>query len=140
MPTTLIFGASRGLGRAFTHHALSQGHRVVALVRSPEMAMELSALGVEVIEGDALECLLRHGRAFDLVVFNEPHRARLPHVLGGLMHPLVNRVTRHDLHTSLRAGFRRGEISGMMKSAGNGWDFRETSTWRGAVRVLGWRV
>lgn len=51
MPTTLIFGASRGLGRAFTHHALNQGHRVVALVRSPEMAMELSALGVEVIEG-----------------------------------------------------------------------------------------
>ncbi|MEH8252459.1 SDR family oxidoreductase [Aeromonas veronii] len=55
MPTTLIFGASRGLGRAFTHHALSQGHRVVALVRSPEMAMELGALGVEVIEGDALD-------------------------------------------------------------------------------------
>ena len=55
MPTTLIFGASRGLGRAFTHHALAEGHRVVALVRSPEMAMELSALGVEVIEGDALD-------------------------------------------------------------------------------------
>ncbi|MCV5696547.1 SDR family oxidoreductase, partial [Escherichia coli] len=55
MPTTLIFGASRGLGRAFTHHALSQGHRVVALVRNPEMATELSALGVEVIEGDALD-------------------------------------------------------------------------------------
>jgi len=55
MPTTLIFGASRGLGRAFTHHALAEGHRVVALVRNPEMAMELSALGVEVIEGDALD-------------------------------------------------------------------------------------
>ncbi|MFM5657568.1 SDR family oxidoreductase [Aeromonas veronii] len=55
MPTTLIFGASRGLGRAFTHHALSQGHRVVALVRNPEMATELGELGVEVIEGDALE-------------------------------------------------------------------------------------
>ena len=55
MPTTLIFGASRGLGRVFTHHALAEGHRVVALVRSPEMAMELSALGVEVIEGDALD-------------------------------------------------------------------------------------
>ena len=55
MPTTLIFGASRGLGRAFTHHALAEGHRVVALVRSPEMATELEALGVEVIEGDALD-------------------------------------------------------------------------------------
>lgn len=31
MPTTLIFGASRGLGRAFTDHALQLGHRVVAL-------------------------------------------------------------------------------------------------------------
>ncbi|BBQ51861.1 SDR family oxidoreductase [Aeromonas jandaei] len=55
MPTTLIFGASRGLGRAFTHHALNMGHRVVALVRSREMATELEALGVEVIEGDALD-------------------------------------------------------------------------------------
>ncbi|MGL5497106.1 MAG: SDR family oxidoreductase [Aeromonas sobria] len=55
MPTTLIFGASRGLGRAFTHHALNEGHRVVALVRSPEMATELRALGALVIEGDALD-------------------------------------------------------------------------------------
>ncbi len=55
MPTTLIFGASRGLGRAFTNHALSAGHRVVALVRSPEMATELRALGALVIEGDALD-------------------------------------------------------------------------------------
>lgn len=28
MPTTLIFGASRGLGRAFTYHALRQAIRV----------------------------------------------------------------------------------------------------------------
>ena len=55
MPTTLIFGASRGLGRAFTDHALRQGHRVLALVRQPEMAAELRTLGVEVIEGDALD-------------------------------------------------------------------------------------
>ena len=38
MPTTLIFGASRGLGRAFTDHALQLGHRVVALVRHADMA------------------------------------------------------------------------------------------------------
>ena len=55
MPTTLIFGASRGLGRAFTDQALRQGHRVLALVRQPEMAVELRTLGVEVIEGDALD-------------------------------------------------------------------------------------
>ncbi|WP_139710351.1 SDR family oxidoreductase [Aeromonas allosaccharophila] len=55
MPTTLIFGSSRGLGRAFTHHALAEGHRVVALVRSTEMAAELRELGVDIIEGDALD-------------------------------------------------------------------------------------
>ncbi|MGY3878547.1 NAD(P)-dependent oxidoreductase [Aeromonas enteropelogenes] len=55
MPTTLIFGASRGLGRAFTDHALHAGHRVVVLVRSPEMAAELRTLGVDVVEGDALD-------------------------------------------------------------------------------------
>ncbi|MEN9586080.1 MAG: SDR family oxidoreductase [Aeromonas popoffii] len=55
MPTTLIFGASRGLGRAFTEHALRQGHRVVALVRNPALAAELRVLGVEVVEGDALD-------------------------------------------------------------------------------------
>ena len=55
MPTTLVFGASRGLGRAFTDQALRQGHRVLALVRQPEMAAELRAQGVEVIEGNALD-------------------------------------------------------------------------------------
>ncbi|MEG0010056.1 MAG: SDR family oxidoreductase [Aeromonas sp.] len=55
MPTTLIFGASRGLGRAFTDQALRQGHRVVALVRNADMAAELQTLGVEVVQGDALD-------------------------------------------------------------------------------------
>ena len=55
MPTTLVFGASRGLGRAFTDQALRQGHRVLALVRQSEMAVELRTLGVEAIEGDALD-------------------------------------------------------------------------------------
>lgn len=55
MPTILIFGASRGLGRAFTDQALRQGHRVVALVRNAEMAAELNTLGVEVVQGDALD-------------------------------------------------------------------------------------
>lgn len=55
MTTTLIFGASRGLGRAFTEQALRQGHRVVALVRNVDMVAELHALGVEVVQGDALD-------------------------------------------------------------------------------------
>lgn len=55
MPTTLIFGASRGLGRAFTEQALLLGHRVVALVRHVDMATELQTQGVDVVIGDALD-------------------------------------------------------------------------------------
>lgn len=55
MPTTLIFGASRGLGRVFTEQALQLGHRVVALVRHADMAAELQSLGVDVVSGDALD-------------------------------------------------------------------------------------
>lgn len=84
-------------------------------------------------EGGALERLMRICHHFDVLLFNEPERARLPHLLGKLMHPWINRVTRHDLHASLQAGFRRGEIPAL---AGRGWRFQETTTWRGAIRVV----
>lgn len=38
MPTIIIFGASRGLGLAFTKLAMIQGHKVHAMVRSSQAA------------------------------------------------------------------------------------------------------
>ena len=76
---------------------------------------------------------------FDLLVINEPDRARLPHLLGGLLHPCVNRVTRHDMHVSIRAGFSDGEISHFLKLDSSHWTVRENSTWRGARRVIACR-
>jgi uncharacterized protein YbjT (DUF2867 family) len=55
MPTIIIFGASRGLGLAFTKLAMIQGHRVLAMVRSSQAADELRALGADVVSGNALD-------------------------------------------------------------------------------------
>lgn len=75
----------------------------------------------------------------DVLIFNEPDRAQLPHVLGKLMHPFINHVTRHDMHVSITAGFSAGEIGHFLGLATADWQLRETSTWRGARRVIAWR-
>ncbi len=90
-------------------------------------------------EADALRAIGRLCGNFEVLVFSEPDRARLPHVLGRLLHPFIHPVTRHDLHVSIRAGFSHGELPALL-DPGPGWRFAETSTWRGGRRVLGWRT
>lgn len=89
------------------------------------------------------ESLLKIGRicdGFDVLVFTEPDRAALPHLLGASLWPLVNRVTRHDMHVSITAGFAAGDMPRLLGLDRKTWTIRETSTWRGARRVLGWRA
>ena len=90
-------------------------------------------------EETSLLALGRWIRNFDVLVFNEPDRSRLPHVLGGLMHPWINRVTRHDMHVSIDAGFVTGEIRRFLGLDPEFWQMSETSTWRGARRIVAWR-
>ena len=87
-------------------------------------------------EGESLTSLGRWFQNFELLVFNEPDRAALPHLLGGLMHPWINGVTRHDMHVSIRAGFAAGEITRLLGLDPNRWRTSESSTWRGARRVV----
>ena len=87
-------------------------------------------------EGAALTALGEWLQNFEVLVINEPDRARLPHLLGGLVHPWLNRVTRHDMHVSIRAGFAAGEISRLLGLDSSCWRTRESSTWRGARRVV----
>ena len=91
-------------------------------------------------EAEALRILGRLCEGFDVVIFNEPDRSRLPHLLGCLLWPVINRVTRHDMHVSIDAGFANGELPTMLGLDQKTWRIRETSTWRGARRVLGWRA
>lgn len=96
-------------------------------------------LFVHHFEGEGLVSLGGWIRNFEVIILNEPDRQRLPHVLGGLMHPFMNRVTRHDMHVSIDAGFQRGELGNWLGLNGSDWQLRETSTWRGARRVIAWR-
>lgn len=91
-------------------------------------------------EGDDLKRLGRLCKGFDLLIFNEPNRSRTAALLGTLLHPFVNHVTRHDMQASIRAGFRRGEMAGLLGLDPARWRIEETSPWRGARRVLAWGV
>lgn len=91
-------------------------------------------------EGESLLHLGRWIDDADLLIFSEPDRANLPHGLGWLMHPWINHVTRHDMHVSISAGFAAGEIQRLLGLNPARWRFSETSTWRGARRVIGRRI
>ncbi|KLV04198.1 flavin reductase [Photobacterium aquae] len=54
MKHLVLFGASRGLGFAIAKHYRELGGSVTAMVRQPESAEALQALGVDVVAGDAL--------------------------------------------------------------------------------------
>lgn len=91
-------------------------------------------------EGEALIELGRRCAGYEVLVFSEPDRARLPLMQAALLWPFVNPVTRHDMRVSILAGFSQGEIQSMMGLDAGTWIFRETSTWRGARRVVAWRA
>jgi hypothetical protein len=91
-------------------------------------------------EGENLRRLGKLCEGFGVLIFNEPDRTRTAAFLGTLLHPFVNHVTRHDMQVSIRAGFRSGEMAGLMGLDTSAWKIRETSTWRGARRVIAWRA
>ncbi|MDC9589632.1 SDR family oxidoreductase [Xenorhabdus sp. XENO-10] len=55
MKPWLIFGAGKGVGRHLVTIALKQNRPVIALIRNAQQAVELSAIGVNVIHGDACD-------------------------------------------------------------------------------------
>jgi hypothetical protein len=91
-------------------------------------------------EGAALQQLGKLCKGFEILLFSEPQRAKIPHLLGALVNPLVNRVTRHDMHVSIDAGFVEDELPALMSLSPSDWQIQEHSTWRGAARMVGWRV
>lgn len=87
------------------------------------------------------ERLARLGELFrerQALVFVEPWRSRLALVEGGLLFPFVNRVTRHDMMVSIRAGFVRGELQRFL-GLGEEWAWREEVSLLGGLRVVAYR-
>ncbi len=85
--------------------------------------------------------LAEMGRMLDeveVICVSEPWRSRLGLLEGYFLYPFVNSVTRHDMMISIRAGFRRGELPGLL-GLGDEWELREECTKMGAYRMLAWR-
>ncbi len=76
----------------------------------------------------------RHARVF---LASEPNRSRLSQGLFALLcralrlHP----ITRHDGHVSIAAGFNKSELPALLKLDPAVWNWKETSTLRGAYRL-----
>jgi hypothetical protein len=78
-------------------------------------------------------------REFDTIITNEPLRSPIPALLGKLAYPFIHPITRHDMRVSIEAGFVSGELPQLLQLDTNRFEIRETSTWRGAQRMLAFR-
>jgi hypothetical protein len=76
----------------------------------------------------------------DLIIINEPWRLPLAHFWGRLLHPLINDVTRHDMHVSIRAGFAGDEMISFLGLPHAEWHAECGHDWRGAQRWVLRRV
>lgn len=72
------------------------------------------------------------------LIIVEPWRSRLTLAEAYSLYPLINDVTRHDMIISIRAGFRKGELSQLF-NLGPEWQWREEVSCLGAIRLLAWR-
>jgi NAD(P)-dependent dehydrogenase (short-subunit alcohol dehydrogenase family) len=66
MPTVLVIGASRGLGREFARQYAADGARVIATHRKPEDAAALRALGARPLAVDVLDAAQLAGLGWQL--------------------------------------------------------------------------
>jgi SAM-dependent methyltransferase len=73
---------------------------------------------------------------FRKLIICEPHRHRMALAQGALLLPFVNRVTRHDMMVSIRAGFRPGDLPERLGLTADTWEWKETTTLRGALRMI----
>ncbi|MDA7504777.1 class I SAM-dependent methyltransferase [Akkermansiaceae bacterium] len=79
--------------------------------------------------------LIRERRSLIAV---EPWRSRISLAEGYVLWPLINRITKHDMIVSIRAGFRNGELRKLL-DLGDDWEWKEEVSLLGGLRVLAWR-
>jgi hypothetical protein len=86
---------------------------------------------------ERLTALGRMLQGFKIVCLCETWRVHFPHFLGAFIRPFCGKVTRHDLHVSIDAGFLLGELPSLLSLSH--WQVKESVDWRGSLRVLAWR-
>jgi hypothetical protein len=77
-------------------------------------------------------------RSARVLVFNEPLRHRRARLLWAIAAPLfgASRVTRHDGRVSIEAGFRADELPVALGLSADRWDYRISTTFLGAYRMI----
>lgn len=85
---------------------------------------------------EALRALGERLQSFHILAFSEPLRTRMPLFFSKLSSPLMGEVTRHDMSTSIRAGFRKGELPTLLGLNSKKWKVRESTDWRGVLRLM----
>jgi hypothetical protein len=80
-------------------------------------------------------------RTARLIVANEPARGRFFQFLARSANSLIgaNHVTLHDAHVSIAAGFRGDELPRALGLDEKTWSWRQTTTLRGAYRLIAQR-
>lgn len=72
-----------------------------------------------------------------LIIACEPARYHLHQWQLQLLRPFrLNRVTLHDGHVSIRAGFREGELANLLDLRKPNWQSRTNCTFRSAMRMI----
>jgi NAD(P)-dependent dehydrogenase (short-subunit alcohol dehydrogenase family) len=119
MPTALIIGASRGLGRALAEEHLKRGWGVIATVRNPASLADIAQdrLQVEVLETtdwaavDALKAKLA-GQKLDLLFVNaaiSPEETALP--VGDISQDLFEEVMLINVLAPLKIADRLADLT-----------------------------
>lgn len=102
----------------------SGGLFIACLVLHHFQSSEITEIGRHFIAG------------FDALVIAEPDRRPLAHQLGRLAWPFINRVTRHDMHVSIDAGFAKHELPELLNLDWETWQIQESCTLTGARRLF----
>ena len=73
-------------------------------------------------------------KSVSAIVLAEPHRKTSALWMGRCLFPVVNHITRHDMITSIKAGFVRGEVPSLL---GPNFQWREEVGFLGGIRMKG---
>ncbi|WP_326580235.1 SDR family oxidoreductase [Actinacidiphila glaucinigra] len=81
MPSVLVTGASRGIGRAIAVELADRGHRVIATARRPETLADLPVdqrLRLDVTDQESVDRAVRDAGDIDVLVSNAGETVRAP--------------------------------------------------------------
>ncbi|MEO0453157.1 MAG: hypothetical protein AAFY98_03340 [Verrucomicrobiota bacterium] len=84
--------------------------------------------------------IMNHCPEIRMLILAEPSRRWWAHLWGAFAElGMIHSVTRHDMHCSIRAGFKPGELASALQLDPNHWRVHESEDWRGSIRMLACR-